>query len=193
MCSGSTRRRALPQGKAAYGHRRGAQRVDGCAFLHVRAPETGSGSAALIAIGSPGERYPRAPGQALTNGRIPCMHRRQAAGIRGNYGGRHAPRRPRLGHGGYAAAPALWSRRCRYQRAPAGQPAAVDEQLEHFRPAVTRNRALTEVPTRAAALDLPGWYLVAGGPGPDGVEAAGGGCKQADGGAVRNPVPAGAA
>jgi hypothetical protein len=47
-----------------------------------------------------------------------------------------------------------------------GQPPAsrlpVDEQLAALRSAVTRNRTLTEVLTRAAALDLPGWYLVAG-------------------------------
>jgi uncharacterized protein len=46
-----------------------------------------------------------------------------------------------------------------------GTPASqlpVDEQLGCLRAAVTRNRTLTEVLTRAAALDLPGWYLVAG-------------------------------
>jgi uncharacterized protein len=38
----------------------------------------------------------------------------------------------------------------------------VDEQLAHFRQALRRNPALTEVLVRAAAMDLPGWYLVAG-------------------------------
>jgi uncharacterized protein len=46
-----------------------------------------------------------------------------------------------------------------------GTPAShrpVDEQLALLRSAVTRNPTLTEVLTRAAALGLPGWYLVAG-------------------------------
>jgi hypothetical protein len=38
----------------------------------------------------------------------------------------------------------------------------IDEQLDHFRAALRRNRTLTEVLARAAAMDLPGWYLVAG-------------------------------
>src|ERR1051326_5606350 len=38
----------------------------------------------------------------------------------------------------------------------------VDEQLGCLRSAVTRNRTLTEVLSRAATVDLPGWYLVAG-------------------------------
>jgi hypothetical protein len=36
------------------------------------------------------------------------------------------------------------------------------EQATAFQAALRRNRALTEVLTRACALDLPGWYLVAG-------------------------------
>ncbi len=36
------------------------------------------------------------------------------------------------------------------------------EQVTAFQAALRRNRALTEVLTRACALDLPGWYLVAG-------------------------------
>jgi hypothetical protein len=39
---------------------------------------------------------------------------------------------------------------------------ADDGRLSDFREAVTSNRTLTEVLRRAAALDLPGWYLVAG-------------------------------
>ena len=38
----------------------------------------------------------------------------------------------------------------------------LDEQLAQFQAALRRNRTLTEVLTRAVALDLPGWYLVAG-------------------------------
>jgi uncharacterized protein len=38
----------------------------------------------------------------------------------------------------------------------------VDRQLRHFRAALMRNQVLAEVLTRAAAWDLPGWYLVAG-------------------------------
>jgi hypothetical protein len=38
----------------------------------------------------------------------------------------------------------------------------IDEQWEYFRAALGRNHTLSEVLTRAAALDLPGWYLVAG-------------------------------
>ena len=38
----------------------------------------------------------------------------------------------------------------------------IDEQLEHFQAALRRNSTLTEVLARAADLDLPGWYLVAG-------------------------------
>src|SRR5450755_782813 len=38
----------------------------------------------------------------------------------------------------------------------------IDEQVAHFRAALSRNSTLTEVLARAAAMDLPGWYLVAG-------------------------------
>ncbi|HCU96037.1 MAG TPA: hypothetical protein DHU96_26265 [Actinobacteria bacterium] len=38
----------------------------------------------------------------------------------------------------------------------------IDEQVEHFRAALSRNHTLGEVLARAAGLDLPGWYLVAG-------------------------------
>ncbi|RZS37657.1 hypothetical protein EV193_105215 [Herbihabitans rhizosphaerae] len=38
----------------------------------------------------------------------------------------------------------------------------VTEQLEALREVLTRNEALTEVLSRAATLDLPGWYLTAG-------------------------------
>ncbi len=38
----------------------------------------------------------------------------------------------------------------------------IDEQAEHFRSALTRNRNLVEVLARAVTMDLPGWYLVAG-------------------------------
>ena len=38
----------------------------------------------------------------------------------------------------------------------------LDEQLARFGQTLRRNRTLTEVLARAARLDLPGWYLVAG-------------------------------
>jgi Nucleotidyltransferase len=38
----------------------------------------------------------------------------------------------------------------------------IDEQVDYLRAAATRNPTLTEVLSRAAELDLPGWYLVAG-------------------------------
>ncbi|HLI36053.1 MAG TPA: hypothetical protein VKV80_01760 [Streptosporangiaceae bacterium] len=38
----------------------------------------------------------------------------------------------------------------------------IGEQIAHFRVALSRNRTLTEVRARAAGMDLPGWYLVAG-------------------------------
>jgi hypothetical protein len=38
----------------------------------------------------------------------------------------------------------------------------VEEQLEVFRAALSGNKVLMEVMSRAAALDLPGWYLTAG-------------------------------
>ena len=38
----------------------------------------------------------------------------------------------------------------------------VDEQLAHFRKALRQNSTLVEVLARAATMDLPGWYLVAG-------------------------------
>ena len=38
----------------------------------------------------------------------------------------------------------------------------LDEQLARFEEVLRRNRTLTEVLARAATLDLPGWYLVAG-------------------------------
>ncbi len=38
----------------------------------------------------------------------------------------------------------------------------IDEQVARFQEALRRNRTLTEVLARAARLDLPGWYLVAG-------------------------------
>jgi uncharacterized protein len=38
----------------------------------------------------------------------------------------------------------------------------IDEQVAHFRSALSRNRTLTEVLERAAEMTLPGWYLVAG-------------------------------
>jgi len=38
----------------------------------------------------------------------------------------------------------------------------LDEQVTHFREALRRNRTLTEVLARAAAMDLPSWYLAAG-------------------------------
>jgi hypothetical protein len=38
----------------------------------------------------------------------------------------------------------------------------IEQQLAHLRAALRRNRTLTEVLARAAGMDLPGWYLVAG-------------------------------
>ena len=38
----------------------------------------------------------------------------------------------------------------------------IGQQLAHLRAALRRNRTLTEVLARAASIDLPGWYLVAG-------------------------------
>jgi hypothetical protein len=38
----------------------------------------------------------------------------------------------------------------------------IDQQAAHFRAVLRRNHTLAEVLTRAAAMDLPGWYLVAG-------------------------------
>ena len=38
----------------------------------------------------------------------------------------------------------------------------LDRQVAQFRAALRRNRTLTEVLARAAAMDLPSWYLVAG-------------------------------
>src|SRR6516162_3612869 len=38
----------------------------------------------------------------------------------------------------------------------------VDEQLAHFQGALRQNSTLVEVLGRAATMDLPGWYLVAG-------------------------------
>lgn len=38
----------------------------------------------------------------------------------------------------------------------------LDDQITAFRDALTRNRTLTDVLARAAAMELPGWYLVAG-------------------------------
>jgi uncharacterized protein len=38
----------------------------------------------------------------------------------------------------------------------------IDQQLQHFRAALRRNHTLTDVLARAATMDLPGWYLVAG-------------------------------
>ena len=42
----------------------------------------------------------------------------------------------------------------------AGQ--SIDQQLVHLRAALRHNDTLTDVLARAAAMDLPGWYLVAG-------------------------------
>ncbi len=39
----------------------------------------------------------------------------------------------------------------------------IDEQVTQFRAALARNGTLTDVLARAAALQLPGWYLVATG------------------------------
>ena len=38
----------------------------------------------------------------------------------------------------------------------------IQQQLTHLRAALRRNHTLTEVLARAARMDLPGWYLVAG-------------------------------
>ncbi|MFG3018819.1 nucleotidyltransferase family protein [Streptomyces sp. NPDC048254] len=38
----------------------------------------------------------------------------------------------------------------------------LDEQLEGLRSALSQNEILTDVMTRAATLDLPGWYVTAG-------------------------------
>jgi hypothetical protein len=38
----------------------------------------------------------------------------------------------------------------------------IDEQVTYFQAVLHRNRTLIEVLTRAMAMDLPGWYLVAG-------------------------------
>jgi uncharacterized protein len=38
----------------------------------------------------------------------------------------------------------------------------IEQQLAHLRSALRRNRTLTEVLARAAGMDLPHWYLVAG-------------------------------
>jgi uncharacterized protein len=38
----------------------------------------------------------------------------------------------------------------------------IEDQVARFRAALNRNRTLTEVLARAATMDLPGWYLVAG-------------------------------
>ncbi len=38
----------------------------------------------------------------------------------------------------------------------------IDEQVVQFQAALRRNRTLTEVLARAAAMDLPDWYVVAG-------------------------------
>jgi uncharacterized protein len=38
----------------------------------------------------------------------------------------------------------------------------IEQQLAHLRAALRRNRTLTEVLARAAGMDLPDWYLVAG-------------------------------
>jgi hypothetical protein len=38
----------------------------------------------------------------------------------------------------------------------------IEQQLAHLRRALRRNRTLTEVLARAAGMNLPGWYLVAG-------------------------------
>jgi uncharacterized protein len=38
----------------------------------------------------------------------------------------------------------------------------IEQQLTHLRAALRRNRTLTEVLARAAGMDLPDWYLVAG-------------------------------
>jgi hypothetical protein len=38
----------------------------------------------------------------------------------------------------------------------------INQQVAHFRAGLRRNRTLTEVLARAAVMNLPGWYLVAG-------------------------------
>ena len=38
----------------------------------------------------------------------------------------------------------------------------IDEQLAHFQAALHQNPTLIEVLARAAAMNLPGWYVVAG-------------------------------
>src|ERR1700751_3194182 len=38
----------------------------------------------------------------------------------------------------------------------------IEQQLAHLRAALRRNRTLTEVLARAAGMDLPDWYVVAG-------------------------------
>jgi uncharacterized protein len=38
----------------------------------------------------------------------------------------------------------------------------IEDQVAHFAAGLNRNRTLTEVLARAATMDLPGWYLVAG-------------------------------
>src|ERR1700687_4013141 len=38
----------------------------------------------------------------------------------------------------------------------------IEDQVAHFAAGLSRNRTLTEVLARAATMDLPGWYLVAG-------------------------------
>jgi uncharacterized protein len=38
----------------------------------------------------------------------------------------------------------------------------IDEQVAHFRALLSRNSTLTEVLARAAIMELPGWYVVAG-------------------------------
>ena len=38
----------------------------------------------------------------------------------------------------------------------------MDEQLDHFRTTLGANTTLIRVLDRAAGLDLPGWYLLAG-------------------------------
>jgi hypothetical protein len=38
----------------------------------------------------------------------------------------------------------------------------IEDQVARFRAALNRNHTLTEVLARAATMDLPGWYLVAG-------------------------------
>jgi hypothetical protein len=43
-----------------------------------------------------------------------------------------------------------------------GRRLAIDDQLARFRSVLARNLTLTKVLTRAATMDLPGWYLVAG-------------------------------